>query len=323
MIPFRLHRRIPLIRRPFHQRDEAVRELTEAKGQLARVEVELAEARRQLAGDPGDETRRQQQIDAIPWYHDFEFPDGLVARSVIENLESHRALWGFMRRALEAINFSGKSVLDIGCWDGYWSFYAEQQGASRVLATDDATQNWTGSAGIELAKELYGSGVEIRKDLSVYRLGQVDELFDVILFMGVFYHLVAPFYAFAQIRHRCREDALVAVEGDFLPDDALGVGPAALYDIGNTARCFLPTLSCLRQFAKAAYFDIVSEQTYHGLPEQPINRVFVVLRPVAAVNPLHQVPPPFDLHRYDPRFREKGGRCADPAAAEVEPVRVC
>ena len=35
----------------------------------------------------------------------------------------------------------------MGCWDGYWSFYAEQRGAARVLATDDASQNWAGSAG--------------------------------------------------------------------------------------------------------------------------------------------------------------------------------
>ena len=40
-----------------------------------------------------------------------------------------------MEQQLDAVPFHGKSVLDIGCWDGYWSFYAERRGAASVLAT--------------------------------------------------------------------------------------------------------------------------------------------------------------------------------------------
>ena len=67
-----------------------------------------------------------------------------------------------MRSELDKVDFASKNMLDIGCWDGYWSFYAEQRGAARVLASDDKTQNWSGNIGLELARELMGSAIDIR-----------------------------------------------------------------------------------------------------------------------------------------------------------------
>jgi tRNA (mo5U34)-methyltransferase len=92
-------------------------------------------------------------------------------------------------------------VLDIGCWDGYWSFHAERQGAASVLAADDVTQNWATGEGLRLAKRLLSSRVEIKQDQSVYELAQLGRTFEVILCLGVYYHLLDPFYALTQIRH--------------------------------------------------------------------------------------------------------------------------
>src|SRR5687768_12760300 len=102
----------------------------------------------------------QRRIDQVQWYHEFDFPNGLVARSKTEDIVFHRRIWSFIRHELDQIDFAGKTVLDIGCWDGYWSFYAERRGAKSVLAADDQTQNWAGSSGILLAKELMGSSIE-------------------------------------------------------------------------------------------------------------------------------------------------------------------
>src|SRR4249919_1382966 len=135
-----------------------------------------------------DSIQSQQRIDQIQWYHDIDFPNGLKARTKSPDAESHRALWKWMRGELDQIDFTGKSVLDIGCWDGYWSFYAEKRGAARVLATDDSSQNWTGSAGFHLAKELLQSSVECDLELSVYDLSKLDQKFDIVLCLGVFYH---------------------------------------------------------------------------------------------------------------------------------------
>ena len=102
----------------------------------------------------------QQRIDSIHWYHEFDFGDGLCAKVKTPDAESHRALWRFIQSKLDGIEFKDKTVLDIGCWDGYWSFYAERRGAKSVLATDDSGQNWAGEAGFLLAKELLKSNVE-------------------------------------------------------------------------------------------------------------------------------------------------------------------
>ena len=147
----------------------------------------------------------QGRINSVQWYHEFDFGNGLYAKVNTPDAASHRALWRFIQTKLDGISFTDKTVLDIGCWDGYWSFYAERRGAKRVLATDDSGQNWAGEAGFTLAKELLKSGVESDLQLSVYDLDRLDSKYDVILCLGVYYHLFDPFYAFAQIRHRCHE----------------------------------------------------------------------------------------------------------------------
>src|SRR3954469_22034393 len=101
----------------------------------------------------------RRRIDEVEWYHDFDFGGGLAARTKSPDAEEHRRLWDFIEDQLSAIDFRGKTVLDVGCWDGYWSFHAEKRGAKSVLASDDATQNWAGSRGLMLAKELLGSRV--------------------------------------------------------------------------------------------------------------------------------------------------------------------
>ncbi|MEZ5784997.1 MAG: DUF1698 domain-containing protein [Xanthobacteraceae bacterium] len=213
--------------------------------------------------DPNESTagrglaREQARIDAIHWYHEFDFPGGLKARSNTEDVESHRTLWAFIERQLDGIDFAGKSVLDIGCWDGKWSFYAERRGAARVLASDDATQNWARSDGLLLAKELYSSAIETRLDVSVYALDQLRETFDVILCLGVYYHLIDPFYAFAQIRHRCKKNSVVVFEGDVTT--GMRANTAQIHLTDPSLPSFLPTPGALANLLKAAYLEPVSQ----------------------------------------------------------------
>src|SRR5262245_20890100 len=115
-----------------------------------------------------DVAAAQKRIDAITWYHEFDFGSGLKSRPKRPGL--HRGIWNFIEGQLAEVDFRGKTVLDIGCWDGYWSFYAERRGAASVLATDDRTQNWSKNEGIHVAKDLMGSKVEINQDMSVYEL---------------------------------------------------------------------------------------------------------------------------------------------------------
>ena len=251
----------------------------------------------------------QQRIDRIHWYHEFDFGGGLRAEVNTPDAHSHRALWRFIQSELDKIKFSQKSVLDIGCWDGYWSFYAEQRNAARVLATDDSGQNWTGTAGFNLARELLRSSVESNLNLSVYDLQTLGTKFDIILCLGVFYHLYDPFYAFAQIRHCCHPDSIVIIEGDvFFGLIDSPIQTAALYgrDVRQAQR-FVPDPNTLRLFVNAAYFEIVSEAVFDlspvekNAPRRGVNRMLLVCRPSRGVNRCHEYWPPFGLHQYDAR----------------------
>lgn len=285
-----------------------------------------------------DLTALQARIDAVEWYHEFDFGDGLRSRPRVD-ITAHRLVWEFIERHLANVDFRGKSVLDIGSWDGYWSFEAERRGAASVLATDDVSQNWAAGTGIHLARELLGSRIEVNQSVSVYDLATLGRTFDVILFFGVYYHLHAPFNAFAQIRHCCHPGTIVLIDGP------VGVGlvsGGAVLDFRSHQAEYLPSLSALSQLTEAAYFREEATHLLYGpasdtegpalgwrwrlamaqaalrgrrsgvrpLAEQALpsalttDRVFVKCRPFVGSNEIHCYRPPFGLQRYDDRFRE-------------------
>ena len=196
----------------------------------------------------------QAEIEATPWYHEFDFPHGLKT-PVPDKAEVHRDFWNFIRKELDALDFHDKSVLDLGCWDGYWSFYSEKRGASSVLASDDQTQNWAASKGLLLAKRLLQSEVETDLQLSVYDIERMQRQFDIILCLGLYYHLFDPFLAFAQIRHCCRPDSLVVVEGNAIRN---GIVPnAQIFDplFREKTSKFTPDLDSLKSMLRSAYLE--------------------------------------------------------------------
>ncbi len=275
----------------------------------------------------------QARINEIHWYHDFDFPGGLQARSGTPDAEFHRKLWRFIETNLDTIDFHGKRVLDIGCWDGYWSFYAERRGASHVLATDDVSQNWTAGEGVRLAKQLLSSKIELDQRRSVYQLDAIQETFDVILFLGVYYHLYDPLYAFSQIRSCCGPETIVVFEGDVGRNLVEG---EVRYCFTNASRAaFLPSADALDMMVKASYFTIehrayftefypprspfrqwwkqsALRRTWKNFPLNPasakvrqdlgLDRSLLICQPFSGANEMHYYTPPFGLDVYDPRF---------------------
>jgi tRNA (mo5U34)-methyltransferase len=91
-------------------------------------------------------------------------------------------------------------VLDIGAWDGFFSFEAERRGAKRVVAYDLTPEDYFGFAA---ARELLGSKAEYIQG-SVYDIKrELIGAFDVVLFVGVLYHLRYPLLALDRIRDVC------------------------------------------------------------------------------------------------------------------------
>ena len=281
-----------------------------------------------------DVSKLQQRIDKVNWYHEFDFGNGLKARATMTDTEVHRRSWEFIELNLDTIDFRNKSVLDIGCWDGYWSFSAERRGARSVLATDDHTQNWSADSGIFLARELLKSKVEVNLDVSVYELEKLNRKFDIIMFMGVYYHLFDPFYALTQVRHCCHENTLVVVEG---AEATILTQATAQYNFYDHGCEWLPTQEVMEELLKATYFEIISlneDPPASARRQLPSNRwrllmmaqlvkgnradvrkqirnlgpgpgrLFIKCRPFVGESDVHYYRPPFGLHQYDPRFRD-------------------
>jgi tRNA (mo5U34)-methyltransferase len=110
----------------------------------------------------------------------------------------------FKSRAIP-VSLQGKTVLDVGSNNGYFSFLCEQRGAKRVLGIDDMTQSPEAYfQGFEVAKRIFNSKVEFMK-LSLYDVDTLKESFDVTLFLDVYYHLEDLLGAFRKISAVTRE----------------------------------------------------------------------------------------------------------------------
>ena len=103
-------------------------------------------------------------------------------------------------------DLSGKSVLDIGCNAGFYSMEMKRRGAERVVGIDSDDRYL---AQARLAAETLGyDNVEFR-NLSVYDVAALGETFDVVIFMGVLYHLRHPLLALDLIREHAAGDLLI------------------------------------------------------------------------------------------------------------------
>jgi tRNA (mo5U34)-methyltransferase len=93
-------------------------------------------------------------------------------------------------------NLTGKTVLDVGCNAGFYAIEMKRRGADRVLGidTDEAYL-----AQASFAAAIQGVDIELRK-MSVYEIGLLQEKFDLVIFMGVLYHLRHPLLALDLLR---------------------------------------------------------------------------------------------------------------------------
>ena len=102
-------------------------------------------------------------------------------------------------------DLTGKSVLDIGCNAGFYSIEMKRRGAGRVLGIDSEPMYLAQG---RFAAEVLGMEIEFRQ-LSVYDLAQLREKFDLVIFMGVLYHLRHPLLALDLIREHVAGDLLL------------------------------------------------------------------------------------------------------------------
>lgn len=182
-----------------------------------------------------------------------------------------RVKWERFAGALPA-DLRGKTVLDIGCNAGFYSIEMKRRGASRVVGIDS---DETYLAQALFAAQVCQADIEFRK-LSVYDVGALREKFDLVLFMGVFYHLRHPLLALDLIREHVSKDLFVfqsmqrgsgrvGVLADDYPFSEQDVFSQphfpALYFIekkysGDPTNWWIPNRACAEALLRAAGFAI-------------------------------------------------------------------
>ena len=151
-----------------------------------------------------DETLRRQIEELGPWFHNLRIAG-------IETAPDHflgdYPAFKFARfaDALPA-DLSGKSVLDIGCNAGFYAIEMKRRGAAEVIGID-SDERYLAQARFA-ADRLGFSDIEFR-NLSVYDVGRLGRRFDLVIFMGVIYHLRHPLLALDLIREHVAGDMLL------------------------------------------------------------------------------------------------------------------
>jgi tRNA (mo5U34)-methyltransferase len=160
-----------------------------------------------------DDESARAVLERVPlWFHTFALDEGALYTPGVAR--DHRYRIPALPRDL-----SGRTVLDVGTFDGFYAFLAEARGAQRVVAIDNEQyRDWVrarwgveleGGEGFRAIAELLDSGVEYRR-LDAFELDGLDELFDLIFCFGILHRVEDPLGLLGVLRRR------LAVGGEVL-----------------------------------------------------------------------------------------------------------
>lgn len=158
------------------------------------------------------------------WFHEIELAPGIVTPGE----DSNRMKLPILDRLGLPRDLRGRRVLDVGCSDGYFAFEMERRGAT-VVAMDFVPETSTGFA---TARKILGSSVEYRMD-NVYNLDPDEHgTFDVVLFLGVLYHLRNPLGGLDAVRSVLREGGALYV-GTLMIDEHFRLADGAVTTLAD------------------------------------------------------------------------------------------
>lgn len=197
----------------------------------------------------------------IRWFHSFDFPE----------LQTNGAdLSALKLKFIEMPeDLKGKSVLDIGAWDGYFSFTAEKRGAYVVAVDTTSWQNkdfgsWrdgTMKEGFNYARKLLNSKVEDKEieimDLSDTNVGK----FDLVLCLGIMYHMEEPWTLIKVLKHLVNQGGELILE-TWTDGNYLGIPAMIFYpkkEINNDDSTFWgPNIYCIESMLVKEGFEVTN-----------------------------------------------------------------
>jgi tRNA (mo5U34)-methyltransferase len=188
------------------------------------------------------------------WWHTIDLGNGVITQGAKDAELMKREADLFF----SPVSLHGKTVLDVGAWNGGFSVEALRRGASRVAGLDHLTWNLMQPPAREtfdLVSRAFGNRLEAidenldRPGLSLNHLGR----FDVVLFAGVFYHLLDPIAATRELSSLVNEALIVETHIVHTQDPrpSMVFYPGSELD-GDASNWWGPNIQCvvalLRQF---------------------------------------------------------------------------
>ena len=186
-------------------------------------------------------THEALKLEDYSWYHSIDFGNGIISKG----RKDHKCCVAEAETVFR-YGVAGKSVIDIGAWSGFFSFEADRRGASRVLSTDShAWQNENGRPAFDYARSILAPNIEDMEidimNISPDKTGK----FDVVLFLGVLYHMRHPFLALENAASVCDEQLIIETHlgcshldfpaAEFYPRDELGNDPSNWWGLNKPA----------------------------------------------------------------------------------------
>ena len=170
-----------------------------------------------------DANRANSVLESVPfWFHTFALNRGLALYTPGEARDH-----GY-RLASIPDSFEGLRVLDVGAFDGFYSFLAEARGAARVLAIDNEQYvHWVrdrwgveleGGEGFRAIHGLLGSEVEYRR-ADAFARDDAGERFDFIFCFGILHRVEDPLGLLRVLANRLAEGGRILIETYGVLDD--------------------------------------------------------------------------------------------------------
>jgi tRNA (mo5U34)-methyltransferase len=156
-----------------------------------------------IGADLSADQIRQRVLELGQWFHNLDLRG---VRTAPEHFlgDYPQLKWQRFAHAIPE-DLEGRSVLDVGCNAGFYSIEMKRRGAGRVVGID-SDEAYLAQA--RFAAEVCGADIELRQ-MSVYEVGKLGERFDLVLFLGVLYHLRYPLLALDLLREHVVGDLFI------------------------------------------------------------------------------------------------------------------
>lgn len=202
----------------------------------------------------------QSRIETVSWYHSYDLC-GVITPGRLRIDPSYLDMIGV------PASLGNQKVLEVGAWDGAYTWELERRGPAELHALDIQDPNHTG---FNVAKGLLRSKAQYHH-CSIYDM-QFKDHFDIVIYMGVYYHLKQPMIGFQKIWEALVPGGIVFVEGAVMVQNQIDGHPVggSFCHFGPVGRdqsmWFTPNLTCLTEWIKYSGFEVLEAKVVANNP---------------------------------------------------------